>query len=166
MFTRSPTTTFIGVPNPSIVNIDAATEALTFLRQKSDGGALTMNLAASDNIELTSVTTYRKFFLDLAYDLDMSAIPSLVSKQFGQNKTFSQELRGVVKAGRVIFTLGANYYNDDAFFNFATSSNGTVVNQPFTSPRINSKLDAFGILVKLNSRSHLIQSDSWPALEQ
>lgn len=140
-----PSTAFVGVPDPSVVNIDAATEALTFLRQKSDGGALTMNLAASDNIDLTSVTTYRKFFLDLAYDLDMSAVPSLVSKQFGENKVFSQEVRGVVKGDRITLTVGANYYRDHQFFNFATASNGTNVNQPYTSPRVDSKLEAVGV---------------------
>lgn len=80
---------------------------------KTSGVSLTMNLQAADNFVVTSVTAFRNFDFFTIYDIDATTATSIQPIFTNKVDTYSQELRGVYTGGRLRFTLGGNFYQED-----------------------------------------------------
>ncbi|CAN5294811.1 TonB-dependent receptor [soil metagenome] len=122
----------------------------------SKGVDLTLNYKAADNIDLTSLTSYRTFGSRIEYVLDgyRLAAPGgapgvpLAALSTNSAKTFTQELRSVMTLGDLKATLGANYYHEKQVFGSAgTTPVATVA--PVNNPVSKSNLDAIGIFSQL-----------------
>lgn len=101
----------IGLGNPDEVSIAADNEAASFMKLTSDGVSLTMDYAINDNIDLTSITSYREMSLVNSYSLE-ALPPPLNTYADSDNETFTQELRAVISGDRSRATVGFNYYDD------------------------------------------------------
>ncbi len=135
-------TTVIPIGAPYRVQGDQLTADQIGDRTRSDGVSLTMNVAASDNVQLTSITSYRTLKVRTAFDTDGSAVAALMSENRGRNKSFNQELRAVLDFDRFRATLGGNYFSEDAF-NELGARNPAL---PFTAnPRTISDLKAWAL---------------------
>ncbi|AUW60279.1 TonB-dependent receptor [Sphingobium sp. SCG-1] len=109
----------------------------------------------SDDVMLTSLTSYAKYKQDIPIDLDSTTYSSGVSRDFGNIRSFSQEMRLSGDAGKIKWMVGGNYQNDRVIENLLFDpliTSGTGVG-PFTfdttyvdnDQKISSK-SAFGSL--------------------
>lgn len=80
---------------------------------KTGGVSLVMNMEASDNFTVTSVSSYRTFDFLTIYDIDATSAATIQPIFTNGIDTFSQEVRGVYTGDRLRFTVGANYYQED-----------------------------------------------------
>jgi iron complex outermembrane receptor protein len=103
-------TTYVGVGIPDQVTMTARQQELTGLHTRSDGTALTINYKVSEELNLTSNSSYRK--LDISDAYNFSPIPALQSFAVGHNSTWDQELRALFSRDRFRATVGGNYYAD------------------------------------------------------
>jgi iron complex outermembrane receptor protein len=81
---------------------------------KTGGVSLVMNMEAADDFVVTSVSSYRSFDFLTVYDIDATTATSIQPIFTNKIDTFSQEVRGVYTGERLRFTIGANYYQEDA----------------------------------------------------
>lgn len=142
----TPGGVFIGVGDPDLIAIDAASEALSTSRTKGRGVSLTMTYGTG-NIDLTSITAYRTIDTYIAYDVDGTAAPILITAIDNRGKTFSQELRGVYSSGPVNLTLGGNYYHEKASVGYASQSPFTPL--LLTNPYTETTVDAYALFGQL-----------------
>jgi iron complex outermembrane receptor protein len=63
----------------------------------------------SDNLTLTSLTSYQRAKLDHSFDIDATTAVAVDDHTFGGTKTFSQELRLTGKMNALNWIVGANY---------------------------------------------------------
>lgn len=80
---------------------------------KTGGVSLVMNMEASNDFVVTSVSSYRSFDFFTAYDIDATTATSIQPVFTNKINTFSQEVRGVYTGDRLRFTVGANYYQEE-----------------------------------------------------
>jgi iron complex outermembrane receptor protein len=80
---------------------------------ETGGVSLTMNLEATDDFTVTSISSYRTFDFFTIYDIDATAALAIQPIFLNSIDTFSQEVRGVYTGDTVRLTVGANYYKED-----------------------------------------------------
>jgi iron complex outermembrane receptor protein len=80
---------------------------------KSGGIGLTINADLTDNVTLTSITSWRTFDYTTVYDIDGTAATVVHGSFMNENDTLSQELRGLISSDRLRLTIGANYYREE-----------------------------------------------------
>jgi len=76
------------------------------------GGSANLKVDLSDNLQLTSITGYRKFDTEFYTDDDLTPIPTNFGRNFLKNHSFSQELRlNIEPMEGVNMTLGGYYFD-------------------------------------------------------
>ena len=85
----------------------------TYVDNKSDGGALTVNWGISDRLRLTSVTGYEKYSRHHVEDRDGTDMVQLDGQFFNDIEQFSQEVRITYSGDRMVLTAGAFYGTDE-----------------------------------------------------
>lgn len=82
------------------------------------GVALTINYDFSDTLSVYSITSYRKYETDWAYDVDGSPLAPNLLNQTQTNEQISQEIRlnGTLADGFIDFTLGGFYFDTESFY--------------------------------------------------
>jgi len=133
----------VGFGDPSKVSIDAITEPRQSQSSRSAGAALTMNWKASSTLSLTSITSWRKFDIYTAIDNDASAAPAILTVTKIRNRSFNQELRGLLTLPSFRLTFGGNYYHE--FSNTALSTDVPTASIVLNLPNDTSKLDAWAL---------------------
>ncbi|CAN5293089.1 TonB-dependent receptor [soil metagenome] len=98
------------------------------------GFGLTMNLKASDDVTVTSVTGYRHSDFD-GRAAGLGTPSARISIYSSKARTFSHEVRAVIETGPVHATVGANYYREETSFAFPPPNAVTL--------QTGSKLDAY-----------------------
>ncbi|MCC7248258.1 MAG: TonB-dependent receptor [Lysobacter sp.] len=106
-------TTLAGLAPYTEYRSDPATQAVTDLKTNLSGASLTLNYDAGGPT-ITSITSYRHFDNVTIGEADGGNILGLIAASNNRSNTFNQELRGVVSAGALRATIGANYYHEDA----------------------------------------------------
>jgi iron complex outermembrane receptor protein len=144
----APTASFVGIGDPDFVSSDAASENQLGGVTKSGGASLTLAYRATPDLELTSITAYRKVTASDNYDVDGTAAPVVFSRSYNTSKTFSQELRGVWQSGKLNLTAGANLFSEDATYGLAPFAAPTSV-LPLTAPFNTSDLKAYAAFAQL-----------------
>lgn len=76
-----------------------------------------IDLAISDKLNLTSLTSYSKFSQHVLTDFDSTTYPVTLATQDGGVRSFTQELRlsGSIAEDRLKWVLGGNYQDDRVF---------------------------------------------------
>lgn len=134
---------YIGLGDPYVVEMDAPSQARAIVKVRSEGGSLTANLAASDHIDLTWVSSYRYFSNLTNTDIDGTALPAILSQADNRVKTYTSELRGVLHYSGFRLTGGANWYYEDQYFGFGSAAATLPGNT--SSPVDKSKLEAVAV---------------------
>ena len=134
---------FLGLGDPYVIESDAASAARAKTRVRSKGASISLNWAASDNIDLTWITSYREFANLTLTDLDGTALPALLSQADNRVNTLNSEFRALLTFDRFRLTAGTNYYNEDQYFGFG-SGPGTLPGNTL-SPVDRSKLEAIAL---------------------
>lgn len=133
----------VGFGDPSKITVDAASEAIQGQRNRSSGVALTINVKASNSLDITSITSFRKFSNFIAIDNDASAAPALLTATKIRNRYFNQELRGILDLSDFRLTFGGNYYHERS--NVELSSGSPTAPLSFTAPIDTSNLNAIAL---------------------
>ena len=80
------------------------------------GVSLSVAWELSDKFSLLSITSYRDYKTDWAYDVDGSPMTANLLNQTQTNEQISQELRFNASLGIVDFTVGGFYFDSDGFY--------------------------------------------------
>lgn len=80
------------------------------------GIALTADWELNDKFSIKSITSYRDYKTDWAYDVDGSPLTANLLNQTQTNRQISQEIRLNGTAGILDFTVGAFYFDSDGFY--------------------------------------------------
>jgi iron complex outermembrane receptor protein len=80
------------------------------------GVALTFDWELNDAFSIKSITSYRDYETDWAYDVDGAPLTSNLLNQTQTNQQISQELRLNGTVSIVDFTVGAFYFDSDGFY--------------------------------------------------
>jgi outer membrane receptor protein involved in Fe transport len=99
---------------PVVNKARAASWSPGFLRGNKDWywqGTVRADVDLTDDIKLTSITSYAKKKIDHTIDLDGTASASYDILSFGNVKAFNQEVRLSGKTDRLNWIIGANYDN-------------------------------------------------------
>lgn len=110
-------------------------------RLKTGGVALTMNVEATDDFTVTSISSYRRFDFFTVYDIDANATTSIQPIFINKNTTVNQEVRGVYDGGALRFTVGGNFYNENAEVFLRVNPLAYTKDQLRADPRPHSKSD-------------------------
>lgn len=100
----------------SVKNVTTNIENDVQTKLKTGGVSLTMNVEATSSLNVTSISSYRKFDFLTIYDIDATAARAIEPIATNKNETFNQEVRAIYKSGSLNLTMGANYYNEKAQF--------------------------------------------------
>lgn len=140
-FNFQESTRFI-LGTPIVNNARAASWSPGFMRGNRDWywqGTLRTDIDLSDNITLTSLTSYAKKKTDRTIDLDATGSTSYDIRAFGDIKTFNQELRLSGKTERLNWIVGANYDNLKTTDNNAYYLYNFLGNNPFGVPTVDGE---------------------------
>jgi len=82
------------------------------------GISLTGNFKLSDTLSLYSISSYRKYKTDWAYDVDGAPLAANILNQTQTNEQWSQELRltGTLAEELIDFTIGGFYFDTDGYY--------------------------------------------------
>ncbi len=82
------------------------------------GVALTVDIDLTDNLTLKSISSWREYNSDWAYDVDGSPLAPNLLNQTQTNEQISQELRlsGSLADDTVLFTVGGFYFDTDGTY--------------------------------------------------
>ena len=145
---------------PVVNNARAGSWSPGFMRGNKDSywqANLRADIDLTDNIKLTSITSYAKKKVDHTIELDGTGSSSYDILSFGNVEAFNQELRLSGKAGRLTWIFGGNYdhvktQDDNAYilysfmgadpFGWAATGIGPVQN---TYNQFSNKLETFAI---------------------
>ncbi|WP_375402989.1 TonB-dependent receptor [uncultured Sphingomonas sp.] len=110
----TPSTVVNGRQIYAVRNLTTNIEDDLTTRLQTGGVALTVDLELSPRFTVTSVTSYREFEFLTVYDIDGSAARLIQPIFSNDNRTFNQEVRGVYDHDALRFTVGANYFSEEA----------------------------------------------------
>jgi iron complex outermembrane receptor protein len=125
----------------------------------SYGAALTVEATLTDKLSLTSITSYREYEADWAYDVDGSPLAPNMLNQNQTNKQVSQELRlnGTLGDDLIDYTVGGFYFDTDGFYTARVDiAYGELdfIHGPDPTPSTNQALFANGTL-NVTDKLHL-----------
>lgn len=137
-FNFQESTQFI-LGTPIVNKARAASWSPGFMRGNRDWywqGTLRADMDLTDNITLTSLTSYAEKKTDRTIDLDGTGSTSYDIRAFGKIRAFNQELRLSGKTERLNWIIGANYDNLKTTDNNAYYLYNFLGNNPFGVPTV------------------------------
>jgi iron complex outermembrane recepter protein len=130
--------TFVGMGDPNVV-ANNVTDNET--NTDTGGVSLTVNDSVTDQIKITSISSWRTMTYYNNYDLDGSAAALLSARSNSEIDTISQELRAVYTGERLRWTAGANYYREYGYFELEVNPADPGILQP--DPYAHSNLNTY-----------------------